>query len=706
MLNELYDLSQRLEDAQVSMASWHRHFKPCPAGTPTYLVLLDAKSCVVELEPITDRERISAIRKWKVENGVSFPGFNVLPLFEPHDDEGKKQAVELKKALVSKTPPSRNEIQEKIETLVGNSDSLWVNKEAARIEKCVTTHAKSLAADLGSPPKEYDALVELISRASRLTAGTIHNQIQGLLVRGITASPVTAKNWFDVLFFHSGKSPKKVSLIVELADRSRFRYPANHEAVQVWMNSQLQLMSEPQSSNSGSSVAVRSDAFANPAVRLGVKFPSVRLPVLGNVVLRAMLSEIPCQRRYGFADSDSCPVGQSTRQEMKNSLEWIGDADRQSKTWSDVSSLTGKASVLFAYPSRKPEAAPELAGLIAGIDLDTDPDGARFETCAARVTRALKAQAGDDSSGDIYVFVLMKADKARTKVLHSRRFTARYLVGSADEWHYGARNIPTVKIRQFGQKKGDRAYWDDPFIPYPAEVVKCLNTAWERAGTHAEQVPGFDIGDGLELLLEGGVRLRTVAERSIRTLLANSRSLLLALGQAHHQNRVHPVGKKYAKYPLLLPGVLGLLLAKLNRWKGDYMKGPPFLVGRLLSLADQLHAQYCMGVRKGQVPPQLVGNTLMATALEQPEKALALLCQRILPYQAWASTVQEGENIGLTKYLLGQLGRVCTELKELELPRTCKDTDKAEMLLGYLARSEKDKDTVTTSSTTREGAKA
>jgi hypothetical protein len=123
----------------------------------------------------------------------------------------------------------------------------------------------------------------------------------------------------------------------------------------------------------------------------------------------------------------------------------------------------------------------------------------------------------------------------------------------------------------------------------------------------------------------------------------------------------------------------------------------------LLSLADQLHLRYCNGVRKGHVPPQLVGNALMATALEQPVKAMAMLSQRILPYQAWASTTQDGENVGLTKYFLGQIARVCAELKDVELPAMCTNTDKAEMLLGYLSRPEKSNDTETTILSNQEG---
>jgi hypothetical protein len=208
----------------------------------------------------------------------------------------------------------------------------------------------------------------------------------------------------------------------------------------------------------------------------------------------------------------------------------------------------------------------------------------------------------------------------------------------------------------------------------------------------------------LGLLLERGPVLHAITMRAIRVLVPNSLSLVLALGQAHHQEKVHLMGKKYGKQARLLPSIFGLLLAKLGRLKGEFMKGPPFLVGRLLSLADQLHVQYCHGVRKGQVPPQLVGNALMATALEQPTKAIAILSQRILPYQAWAKTVQGGDEVRLAKFLLGELGRVSAQLKDIALPPTCGDAEKAEMLLGYLARSEKDKESEPKSSTSEGGS--
>lgn len=700
MLNELHDLAKSLKAAQVSVASWHNYFVSCPKTLVTYYLLLDSSGQVTQLEPIRDRERIVSIRKWDIPGqGTSFPGFNVLPLFEPSSESEKNRAAELRKTIVSKSPPGRDEIKNAIESLCAHSNSLWVNREPGRITKCLTLIPNELAKMLGTPPKEYRAIADLIARINKMTVDSLHAQLVAIAVEKIIETPFDGAGWFDLLFFHSGKTPKKVSLIAEVADRSAYiqagSVPANHPRVQAWMNARFQLDKE-ESRTEGDEAIIAEDAFGLPATGLDETFPSVRFQsAIGDVKLRAMSSEHSCQSRYGIADAASCRVGQVSRGEMKSSLEWIGHPDRRGKTWCDVSSLAGKKGVLFAYPSEKPETVPEVAGLIVGFDDDADPDGAKFEAYASRVTASLTELGHEAPTAEVCVFVLTKPDGFRTKVLHSGRYSIERLLGHAQEWKLGCRNLPVIKVRQFGAAKGDKPFWADPFTPFPADVVSCLNTAWQRAGTHAEQVLGFGIGDGLGLLLEHGPVLQDIATRAVRTLVANSLPLVLALGWAHAQGLVHDAKsarKLIQKQAKVLPGIFGLLLAKLGRWKGDYMKSPPFLVGRLLSLADQLHVQYCHGVRNGQVPPQLAGNALVTTAMDSPVRAVSLIWQRIKPYHAWAQTVQGDNEVRLAKWLLGELGRVSNAMSDVVLPTYCSDTDKAEMLLGYLARSEKDSD--------------
>jgi len=81
----------------------------------------------------------------------------------------------------------------------------------------------------------------------------------------------------------------------------------------------------------------------------------------------------------------------------------------------------------------------------------------------------------------------------------------------------------------------------------------------------------------------------------------------------------------------LMPSILGILLWKLGIGKESYMNNPSYLVGRILKIADELHALYCKEVRKDKMPPQLLGNALMAAALDSPTQALAQLALRIVP---------------------------------------------------------------------------
>ena len=114
----------------------------------------------------------------------------------------------------------------------------------------------------GAPPMEFRRLQNVL-RTGRLSADLLHKQIQGFLTANINRNLATAAEWFDLLFFHSGKTVKKASLILEIADWSQFAYPANHAAVQSWMNDQLQLAATSQQLTFGA--AASADAYANPA---------------------------------------------------------------------------------------------------------------------------------------------------------------------------------------------------------------------------------------------------------------------------------------------------------------------------------------------------------------------------------------------------------------------------------------------------------
>ena len=114
------------------------------------------------------------------------------------------------------------------------------------------------------------------------------------------------------------------------------------------------------------------------------------------------------------------------------------------------------------------------------------------------------------------------------------------------------------------------------------------------------------------------------------------------------------------------------------------MNNPPYLVGRMLKIADELHAVYCKEVRKNSLPPQLLGNALMVSALDSPTQALSQLALRIAPYLGWART-NSTDSAGLSRYFLKEFGMIEEKLRDATLPLRLDDAAKAQLLLGYIS---------------------
>lgn len=693
MLNELYELNESRQAAGIVTESWHKDYGTCP-NYKTFSLLLGTDGTVVDLDPITDRQRIKSLRKWEISNGTSFPAFNVLPLLHAQPQAGKEVLDDLNKVLKGSGIIDEQMVSTKIDELCHKCEYLWNDTETNRINHCLQSHPEALKGILGKVSEDFRAIEELIRQSTLLNASMLCKSLKKVIIHHIVRSPADASSLVDTLLVTSApkkESIKKVCLVLELADWSSFKYPANHAKVQGWINSRLMLHTVT------TEYTNKRDAFGQPLTDAisEEKFPDASLPILGNVKLRAMNKESPCQKRYGRSDAHSFPTGALARQEMKDALEWLGDPSRRGKTWQDASGTCGftkrdsrhvpVSGLLLAYPSVLSEDPPELAGQFAGEEDLFDPDGTRFEACAERVTSALSVIIQQHPETEIRVFILAKADKARTKVVVSKHYNAMKLINAAQTWKDGCRNIPATSLN-IGTK--DKPWWIAPLIPYPGQVVKCLNTAWLQEGTRTNTIHGIGMGEGFALLMEDGLAAQQVVERSLHLAISNTSALLLAIGHANHRrDGSFKLDKRHVEDARLLPSLLGLLLLKLRYTKGGYMHTAPFLVGQMLALADTLHKEYCQHVRKKDTPPQLIGNALMLTAMDNPEGSMARLLQRLMPYQAWANTA-EGEDLGLAKWTLGQMGQVSNELARCEVLKRTNDADKAQMLLGYLARSE------------------
>ena len=131
------------------------------------------------------------------------------------------------------------------------------------------------------------------------------------------------------------------------------------------------------------------------------------------------------------------------------------------------------------------------------------------------------------------------------------------------------------------------------------------------------------------------------------------------------------------------------------------MNEAAFRLGQLLSIADIMHAGYCADVRRGQVPPALLGNAVLTMAQANPAKALAALARRWKPYASWAKRASavdaaklrasekreerdRGWRISQAIWQHRRAAEISAALHD-HLPQMADDVFRAELLLGYVA---------------------
>ncbi len=696
MLNELYDLSLSLERAGIAPTDWHPNLKELPKVTkakPCFKIYLGADGSVTNIEPIEEDAKLEGLRKWQSGgNGYSFPCFNVRPLYKAYAEDvaiepEKKHFDEWLKG-VKRSSALSDESEITFSGFMDARHKLWNDEHNKRVADCLGTIPKKLREIAGEPSDEFRAITALFDRCQQITADNFFEKIAVLLKERIRANPAACDKYVNFLLYCGTKPPTNdIQLVLELADGlSAFPMPAAMPIIHNWFNQRL--LANQSSLKATTDKVGNLDAFGAADDMWEDKLPEVNVPVLGGVKLRAMNPESLCQSRYRQTDATSFVIGKEIRKRAKGALEWLTDDERKNKTWGSVTSARDDKEILLVYPSELPKVSVAAVAMFGGSITNTEIQAARFVECAKNVTDALRSIPRPLRDIDMRVFALRKIDKARTQVSCNRNYSAERLIAAAEEWQLGSGNAPSIQIKQWGKEKGSKPEWNSLEVPFPLEVIWCLNTVWNKVANTPSRVREFSSSDGIGLLLDKRVRIAPLLERALHAAIRNGGNLLMAMAHAHHSGDIHKIGGKYEKQKLLLPAMLGLFLAKLGRKKEEYMKSAPYLIGRMLSLADQIHYHYCRHVRNGQAPTQLIGNALMATALEEPEKALALYAQRILPYQAWAKTTS-GEDAGLAKYFLSELGKTCSDVALVDVPRRCADADKAQMLLGYLARAEK-----------------
>lgn len=676
MINELYQLSVALSEMNTISVKWHREYKPIPNITenaPCIRIVLCGDS-VARLDSV-NADLGQKLRKYGNNQGA-FPAMNLAPLYRITDEEQAKQITDILQGN-----SNRLDIQRIKEWCTYNNwDAKFLSKYKNNMCKIPAKLEQMLQGGSG-----YEPVLRLIQAARPFAKPeALHAELERVVFDSLEKRE-NIKRALQLLFHidKKGQSHGNLSVILDCEALEDDRVSSATEKFTKGLNSAL-LAAD--ATEKGKVEANEADAFGVMFAPLEEPMPTVKLAGF-TASLRTMFKGQPCQSRYGNFENASYPISPKVRADIQAALTWLSDANMKDKTW--VS--TDKEEILFAYPSYLPESLPNFTALFKAADKGER----RFESEAKAFIEYMKKPKKVDTDNypdNIQIFVLRKLDKARTKVVYTRCATVEDIVLRSSEWQEAAKNLPDLPI-------------PNSRTPFPLSVADILNRTWKQDGTELidtpkskfkhKPVPAYH---GMELLF--GVS-KQVLERDLHFMMESSANRAIYAGGVFNSvTRYNATNSCSLRLQDALV-MIGMVLYWLGCRKENYMKEYPYLLGQMLNVSDCLHEAYCYEVRNGQIPSQLVGNSMYVAASEMPTQTLAQLAHRMIPYITWAKANREAcakrkeknqqsegrEYSGLSAgYLLHLYERIANELLPvLKDKQRFNDYDKAQMFIGYLA---------------------
>ncbi|MEA4857094.1 MAG: hypothetical protein AAGU21_01140 [Solidesulfovibrio sp.] len=676
---EFFQIADSLARASITPPQRAPSLKECPKNKPRLTVYIDAQGNPMDMD-VPSRPPMDAppFLRWSPDNHMAFPTFAVDPLFVTDD---KEAMTTFRKLCKENAPDKRDARAQAAATLLETTAPGWTDKLTKKLARQLEG-GEILLRETGELPDQAAPFLELVKRSKRIDSVSLGAFLREKAAAGIRAAPLDWAYAIDAIIGVGGTTQANPLLLtLELNDWRRYPTLANSPEVFDCLNACL--------AASPSQEAETMDAFGLPLAGHQEPMPKLVLPKSGEKPLRSMFGEVPANYRYHRADSASFPVGHEARMRMLSAGKWIMDPEREGKTWAFLTQKTklGRQDIQPTFvviaPEDMPPAPPALGQLFAPLSAQAEETAHQkgFAAIAADVAQALRGIWNGDLSMPIHVAVITTFDKGRYKLLMSDTYTAAHCIESARLWQQGCQNIPPMLFEVTVRKK---TWTVAPDIPHPSEVIPLFASVWLRGGQECRTTRQVDQDLPARLLLATGPVAQDLAMELLRQHVDDHTPVLLALGVSRNMGQEAVIPAKPPFRIEILPSVLGLLLLKSDRRLEDYMEDAYFLVGQLLSFADTLHEQYCLVVRNKDVPPALLGNTLMRSALENPLEAIDQLTERILVYQGWARSSQK-EDSRLAKWVLGQMGSVTDRLHNVGIPEVVTPTGKAELLLGYLA---------------------
>lgn len=689
MLNELYQLHQSLERCNLSVPQSHSWVQPLTTGKgqPFFIVGIKENGDLGSLE-YRDASEMKRFWQIKESNHSRFPAFEIhAPLW------GISSEIYIKSIFSEKNQVSRwNQIEKLIKVLAPAYD-----------KKQLITLSNKLN---GLPTKIYDRLSAsqdnlLVLMHSRLqkrnniddNALRFISSITRLVIENVKSGNFSADalDLAEKLLLGKWDNKNKelqsvnIPVIIDFDD-----YTAIGQRIYSEKNKfdTIKCLAETEIQDDNGI-----DSLTGNTASLISKAPQPTLPLIGPTYLMSMNKHADCHYRYGAVSTDIFPVGNDTVEKLNNAINFITKSERRSLTWNDVPNpQPKKKDLLIVYLEDMPNSQIKLASIFSHATEEEDSVGI-FEKTTKSVCDALRGEPSLTKNSSLRIFVISQVDPGRKRIVANSLFTVDGILQGAESWKAGTKNIPAFSL---SIKLEGAVVPVSPWMPSPAEAMEIFKSQWIRNGQDKSEVGGVALTEIYNIYVLGSSRQMVIAEKLLKLLLTRATPLLVGLGGATRNQQWKSYSDGARWHCLRTISMIGILLDKLNITKEKYMNDVPFNVGRMLALADTLHFQYCTCVRDGKMPLQLIGNSLMAIALGNPERAISVLGERLRIYLAWATTVIKAGNdekknkaIGLAHWVLGQYGKTANILKKYDIPQKATDTDRAQILLGYLAREEK-----------------
>jgi hypothetical protein len=729
MLNEGIEMQRSLERAGITPEKKHPRIDKVPRTTgPCLRVCLSPEGRIIRVTPVLDEE-LPAYWQYSLSNGSTFP---VTRIREPLMNRGIPSDAAPETTYPSEWHRLLTDVERASPRPV--SDGILAYYRGLYRAK---GEINGLKAPLTGKPGA-EPLLEVIRRFEQAFPFA-----EGALDRDAAAATLTALRETAIAYLRTHADSGMVDALKKLlfdaasggGNTVQLAFDAE-EATIYTLRMRSQVVSlllaaeaggEASQENEGTRVGECSLTGQSTALQAAT-FPKVRLPLIfekGLPLFSMNTKEAECNSRYHRKDAELCPVSPGAALAIQDAYGYLLQDRLKGKTWQIIpSDDPDSRDLLIAYLDSAPNFAEELAEFFNRAKEPEPKREMRFRVATGAVCKALRAEVKNGSptrpKARIAITAIRKASEGTGFVLFSVLPEVEEIIQGAEWWDKAAENVPYIRFPVYLSGEAGAIYYAEPFPVLPGDIVSLLTEVWTEAkGTapdkgRANKLRGTSFATALSLMIEHPRPRNEAAKNLLTAVLDHAGPLLIRLGACQWRNDFTPFKNVERKKALRAISLLGLTLYAFGSTKDKYMENPAYLAGRFFALADRLHYSYCMVVREGQVPPNLVGNMAMATAMKNPKRAFDVLAERMLVYIAWASTVnpikeshepiRQNKNAKFDKSksdyasfagaILAEYRNISAELSRQGLPSSKDGLDKAHLLLGYLA---------STRTSTREG---